>query len=359
MITVVTCTIGDSAGRLSVLLYELPRFTTMNYRHIVCDDGTLSQDLLRLQQDVCKEYAHVQWMSNAGPTWGISYNFNYALDQVTTPWALLCEDGFRPSMHWLETACDAIEKIGSRTWNGRRVGMMGMSTLEDWTLAAGRAIDTDLTPMDFLRQAPMSYEHFYGGWNDGWWSWPRLLPGFWATLAGDTSSWGSDLAYWRDIMRGGICDELSPADRQQAWQKWHGTGRWPRQRTAGCGWYPGPALILNLDAWRRVGKMRDGCTFFEGHLGTRMGINGFLSLVVETPPFLHQRSQGFRQAHLAATPRDHQDTVELFRRDFGHDHMDAPNVLASGVISVEEQQDIGRQLAEHPLDLPAGWERWA
>jgi len=52
-ITVVTCTLGDSASRLRVFLQDLHRFTKLKFRHIVCDDGTLNPTHREMQESVC------------------------------------------------------------------------------------------------------------------------------------------------------------------------------------------------------------------------------------------------------------------------------------------------------------------
>lgn len=368
-ITVVTCTIGDSAGRLEHLLAELRRFTSIGrrftsipFRQIVSDDGTLNAELVKKQQAICGRYPDCLWTQNGGPTWGISYNFNWALKYVDTPWAFLIEDGVRPSFGWLETALDFIAKIGEKKWGGYPVGMAGCTHLQDWTLAmAGMIKPNILSVMDFFRGHPLAYDHFYGPWNDGKICWPRMLPGLYKAITGGVpANWDSDVKVFADMLHNGFTwtdadKTIHPMEAEQRWIKFHGGRRWPDYRGASCGWYPGALLILNMEAFRKVGRMRDGCTFFEGHLGTRMGINGYLSLVLETPPFLHCPSQGFKQSYLAATPRHHRDTDEVFKEDFRHGFMDAPNVLASGRITVEEQRTINAALAEVPLDLPEGW----
>jgi hypothetical protein len=114
-----------------------------------------------------------------------------------------------------------------------------------------------------------------------------------------------------------------------------------------------------MEAWRKVGRFRDGCSFFEGHLGTRMGINGYLSLAYEGPPFLHTPSLGFKASGQGKEPRIHMDTAEVFRQDFqGFDNMDAPNRLSSAVVTLDEQRRINDQLAKVELYADAGWEKY-
>lgn len=359
-ITVCTCTVGDSALHLGTLLRDLRRFTKIPFRQIVVDDGTLSDQSRSSQWSICNRYG-AEWMENLGPTYGCSFAWNRCLDAVETPWAFCLEDGLRPSMSWLETALDFIDKIGNRTWIGHKVGMAGMASIQDWMLALG-AVWEEPGVMEVFHRSEASYRAFYGDWNDGYWCWQRLLPGMMRACRGDTSTWTNDVEQFRVLAVEGIqaLRDLHPLDVDQAWQKWRTTDHWPQKRTAFCGWYPGAFMLVNMDAWRRVGRFRDGCTFFEGHLGTRMGMHGYLSLCVEFPPFLHTPSLGFTAGPgQGKSPRLHLDTADVFKADFmGLSNMDAPNVLASAVVPIDKQIAINSELAKVELWMDEGWGRY-
>ncbi len=360
LLTVVTTTVGDSAGRLEHLCAELRRFTHLPFTQIICDDGTLSLDSRSKQRIIAGRHRDCLWTDNPGPTWGVSYNLNHALSLVKTPWVYLVEDGLRPSWWWLETAIDAIYKIGSKRWQGFPVGMIGFSHVQDWQLAMGKAIPTDRRVIEWYRHSTdLCYDHFYGPWNDGYWCWKRLIPGLIETAGSDQAGeLVNEMAVFRGILADGF--PSNPDPEQQRWLWWL-QGHWPLHRHAYCGWYPGAFMLVNMDAWRAVGKFRDGCTFFEGHLGTRMGMGGYLSLCCQSPLWLHQPNQGFKAQGQgqARSPCDHRDTDEVFRQDFqGLSHMDAPNVRANAVISLDVQRAVNEELKDVQLDLFPGWEAW-
>jgi hypothetical protein len=116
-----------------------------------------------------------------------------------------------------------------------------------------------------------------------------------------------------------------------------------------------------MDAWRKVGRFRDGCTFFEGHLGVRMHMNGYWSLILEGPPFIHYPSQGFSETDLAMNPRDHRDTRNLFLEDFGHDNMDAPNApdIITRIISEADRRQVNDELSKVVFAMEEGWNKYA
>ncbi len=359
LITVATCTLGPSGGRLDTYLGELRRFTALPFRQVVVDDGTESESSRMAQQMACDRHG-AEWFENPGPTYGISYAWNHALEQIRTPWAFCLEDGLRPSMGWLETAVDFVQRIGSKRWGPqqRRVGMAGFCHLQDWMLSLGDAWPGGRDVMDVFRGE--NEDFLASGWNDGLWCWSRMLPGMQRSINSEAAErWTNDVAIFRDLARGEVSPLIRhPTDIEQAWQKWRLDNHWPQRRQAWCGWYPGAFMLVNMEAWRRVGRFRDGVTFFEGHLGTRMGMNGYLSLCVEGPPWLHTPSLGFKASGVGKNPRHHDDTREAFVRDFGEDSMDAPNVLATGVVSIDEQMAVNAELAGVELFMDDRWKRW-
>lgn len=358
-ISVATCTLGDSASRLQTLLYELRAFTDIPFRQVVCDDGTLDLVDRNRQQWVCEAFG-ADWVECPGEPWGISYAWNHCLEQVRTPWAFCVEDGLRPGWGWLETALDFIDKVGSRRWQGHQVGMAGCSHIQDWNLAMAGV----WPGKDVMQVFRGDSERWGEPWNDGLWCWPRVLPVIELSCRGDTSAWTNDVEQFRQLVVGealGSPDDrpLHPSDVEQAWLKWNVRNRWPRRRTACCGWYPGAFMIVNMEAWRKVGRFRDGCTFFEGHLGTRMGVAGYLSLCLEFPPWLHCPSLGFKAYDVGRRPRDHRDTATVFREDFqGFDNMDAPNVLANAVVPLDVQRSVNEDLAAVELYARPEWREW-
>ncbi len=358
LLTVVTCTVGDSGDRLDLIAYDLHRFTRLPFRHVVCDDGSRAEFAAKQRRSA--EARGAKWVQNPGPKFGVSHNLNWALAHVMTPWVYLVEDGLRPPWGWLEVAVESIDKIGSKSWQGRPVGMMGFSHIQDWQLAMGGAIPTDRPLAEWYGQIHgPCYDQFFGMWNDGWWCWNRLLPGLVRACQGNRDGWPRDAVTFAELIETGMLDakQYHPNDYQQFLQHYRTHDRWPSRRVASCGWYPGAFMLVNMDAWRAVGKFRDGCTFFEGHLGTRMGMNGYISLCVESPPWLHRPSMGF-QAAPAESPRDHRDTEAVFREDFGLSYMDAPNVLANEVTPLDVQRKINEELAEAELTADDGWKKW-
>ena len=353
-LTVITPTLGDSASRLHVLLGELRRFTRTSFRQIVCDDGTASEDLQKQQWKVCRSHG-VEWIQNPGPVWGVSWNLNHAFSMVDTEWVFLIEDGLRPGMGWLDVALDFIDKIGNREWCDHKVGMCGFASLQDWTLALAGV----WPGKDVMQVFRGDCERFWEPWNDGYICWSRLLYGIMAACQGDTSAWQNDVREFLELTRGEMPQDLPLMEKAQRWMKWRLNDHWPQRRSAFCGWYPGAFGLVNMAAWRAVGKYRDGCSFFEGHLGTRMGMNGYLSLCVESPPFLHTPSLGFKASELGRKPRIHLDTATVFKEDFqGWDNMDAPNKLASAVVSLDTQAAINTELAKVQLAMVPGWEKY-
>jgi hypothetical protein len=267
----------------------------------------------------------------------------------------------RPSFGWLETGVDFVDRIGDKEWCGHKVGMAGFASLQDWTLAMAGVWPGVSAVEVFNGRRDNFYAGGSPGWNDGYMCWRRLNAGLAAACHGDTSLWTRDLLQFKALFLDQIDDMrrlLHPMDFEQAVQKWQLREHWPINRKATCSWYPGAFMLINMDAWRKVGRFRDGCTFFEGHLGIRMVTNGYLSLCVESPLFLHCPSQGFSAASQGKTPRDHRDVKTLFLEDFGYDNMDAPNELCNKIIPPDKQKEINSELAKVELSLTHEWSKW-
>jgi hypothetical protein len=361
LLTICTPTVGDSAARLDVFFSELRSFTRLPYHQIVCDDGTADDGARGRQRHTCVRHG-VEWMENPGPVYGVSYNLNALLGRVKTDWAFLLEDGLRPSYGWLEAAHSFIDLIGSRNWQGFPVGMAGTSHLQDWMLRLAGVIPSVYSAADFYSQKDPSglvNRDFYGPWNDGLLCWQRIAPGLCNALRQDLSGQPHEFALLRGVMFGEDAATAGkhPTEQQQLVQKFDHRNHWPSRRTAVPGWYPGAFMLINMQAWRDVGRFRDGCTFFEGHLGVRMGVAGYLSLVLEFPPWLHRPSQGFIASVHGKRPRDHRDTDTVFKQDFfGYDHMDAPNVLAGARVPLEAQRAVAEELSAIPISVVQEWE---
>ncbi len=374
LITVVTGTMGDSCGHINRQAFDLRAFTDLPFRQIVSDDGTIDEDQKERQRGICKVHSPtgtktpMQWTENPGNPWGISYNLNHALGMVETPWAFLVEDGLRPGMGWLETAVDAIRQIGNQEWCGHKVGMMGTASFEDWHLAMAGVLPSSMTFQEFCkRDYAECYSAFWGSarhpnWNDGLWCWKRMLPALRrACSREESSSWPPFVKRFQEIVLTGEEPEMSYAaglcpDRP-----------WPTRRTGGPAWFPAAFLILNMDAWRAVGRMRDGCTFFEGHLGIRMAQHGYLSLALEFPPWLHFPGMGFRLGNdrAAKTPRHHEacdgdNEKDILYRDFGCNgagHVDVYNLVYK-TFPQDLQDKITDEMAGVTLWMHPAWKRW-
>ncbi len=365
LVTVIGATIGNSCGHLNRQFFDLKEFTALPFERIICDDGTIDEDQKRRQFDVC--HAHfARWVEVPHPPYGISYAFNTAMEQVRTPWAFCVEDGLRPGWGWLETAVDAIEKIGMRKWCGHEVGMMGCASFEDWHLALAGILPTKRHFLDFYKRADAeTYSAFWGGadwpnWNDGLWCWKRLFPLFQAVCSRpEAKTWPEPVGYFKHVVDHGF----SPSGYKDI-------GRcparsWPTRRTGGCAWFPGAFMLVNVDAWRKVGRFRDGCTFFEGHLGIRMAQHGYVSLALEFPPWLHYAGMGFvcSAKGEGKTPRHHEPCEGpngLLLRDFGCDgpgHEDLYK-LVDRHFPQELQTAINEDLAQVELYADPHWEDW-
>jgi hypothetical protein len=372
LITVVTGTLGDSCSHLSRVLTEMRQFTRLPFRQIVSDDGTADPDVKRRQRAVCEAH-EAEWVENPGPTFGISYNLNYLFSQVKTPWAFLIEDATRPSMGWLETAMDALEKVGDRKWQGRTVSAIGMaSSFEAWHMACAHALPTDDNIPEFFNPNDKptfqrDYDAFWGSqnhphWNDGFWCWQRMHDGCLRSCEDHAAdNWPEIIRRtWRDPILRHEVGCMRMADVQNKWG-WTAKSGWPRTRTV-CTAPMGPSAwaLHNLDAWRSIGGFGQGVTFYEGHIGVRYSRAGFLNVNCECPPWLHWSGLAFRVKDQQRGPRHHEPTEVPFMRDFGcdgHEHGDLGR-YAQAQFRDGELDAISRELGEVQLHMVPGWERW-
>jgi hypothetical protein len=392
LITVVTTTVANSCGSLNRQMLDLRKFTKVPFRQVVCDDGTLSEEFKVAQRDVVKSHAGGEWFENPGPTYGVSYNLNAAFAQVNTPWAFCVEDGLRASQGWLETALDAVEKIGNRQWLHCPVGAIGTSWLQEWSLAIAGVLPTVSPVMDHVYK-PQTEPHsaFWGSkdhynWNDGYWCWKRILPG---TIAGcyttesDTWQTGTGPGDTRNFIREQVKsyeDFVKERDKRHGAMnpEWLrdvnnpgglGYATWPTDRRARCSWGASPFALINMEAWRQCGKWRDGCTFFEGHLGVRMAQHGYLWVYTQFPPWLHFAGMGFSRYEHAKT-RHHEpcETAEdgtggILYADFGcngknHVELFGPGGVVERTFPASMQRNLNEELAGVELWMEPGWKEW-
>lgn len=345
MITVVTPTVGRSARRLDVLLREMRAFTREPFEQIVSDDGTPDEDAVREQEEVCQKYGAIH-TRNLGP-FGLPGNLNHGMGQVTTPWGYIVEDGVRPSWGWLESVLSFLRKIEGRVFEGMAVGMVGVSHLEDYVLATAGAIPMP-HPDTFWETAkqqrtPEARECFYGDWNDGLWCWPRLLPGLRST----------------EGLSGVAKDVADRVQRDRAnYAACAGDGLWPLQRRCSVAYAPGGLLLVNMGMWRDLGRFRQGCNYYEGHLGIRLAKVGHLSLWMNGPPWLHSPSQGFSDSLTHEMYRlrkvDSLHIHDVFMEDFGFKNTTAGMPL----ISSERHRRANDLLALIEVDAVREWDRW-
>ncbi len=384
-ILVVTGTLGDSCSHLSRCLTELRQFTRVPFHQIVCDDGTADAGVKERQRSVC--HAHgAEWLENPGPTFGISYNLNFMFEEADKrgyEWVFLLEDAVRPGQGWLETAVDALQKLNSRSWGGKQVGAIGMtSSYEAWHLACAGALPTCLGINEFFDGNQKDtfracYDAFWGSanhphWNDGMWCWQRMHAGcLLASQDRKADGWPEIIRRtWRDpILRNEIGAMKWVAGESVAWQevqgKWgyQSQSGWPRTRGASWGYGPSAWGWHNLKAWRQAGRFRDGCTFYEGHLGVRLAKHGWLSVNCECPPWLHWSGLAFKVKDEQRTPRHHEPPDGpggILVRDFGvngPDHVDLAN-LARSYFGDGELDKINEGLRCIDLYRDPAWEKW-
>lgn len=341
LITVCTATLGNSSWeRLRVLLPELRRFTCISYCHIVSDDGTINDEAVQLQRQVSLDNNAFHYV-NPGP-YGVSFNLNFLLEKVKTPWAYLVECGLRPSMGWLEAAYAFIDQIHGKKFAGHEIGMVGVTHLQDWCCRLGGATPADASVMDWWQsnrpQSHIAHDQFWGNWNDGYWSWPRMQAYTEAACRSpESDSWYGEPAQTRDLVRQG---QFSFKDY------------WPKHRRPGIAWYPGAFALINMKAWREVGGFENEVTFFEGMFSVKAGLAGYVSLSLQAPPWLHRPSLCFSVADEGKFPRRHAGVNECFLAKFGVNFGQAPELI-NKVIDPTTQARINDELPEVPL-LP-GW----
>lgn len=368
LLTVVTATLGDSWEHLARQMEELRKFTSLPFNQIVSDDGTIDGAARRHQRDVVLSFPNTVWTMNPGPTYGLSYNLNHLLELVETPWAFVIEDAVRPSWGWLETAVDALEKVGLRKWGGRKVGALGLtSSFDHWELAVGGVLPGFLDPMEYFgRNSHETRRAFWShSWNDGLLCWPRILPFVkMACMADESNEWDEIVRRtWRDpILNGKFFEPSIDTDWRAriAHDRWPMTrGAWPTTVSAAWG-------LVNVDAWKKVGRYRDGAMFYEGHLGVRMAKHGYLNVNIRNPPWLHYPSMAFHSAGSmeGREPRHHEPDKgpdSVFLRDFGVQiHEEGPS-LTDYIWSQYEEGEIERIAQEMAsIDLYASplWKPW-
>lgn len=368
-VTVVTTTLGDSCTHLGRVLAELRQFTNLPFLQIVSDDGTLSADVRRRQREIVQSYPGASWTENPGPVYGVSYNLNHLFEQAKTPWVFLIEDAARPSQGWLETALDALEKIGRRTWQGRSVGAIGLSTaFEHWHLAAAGLLPGLSLTDCWGKHTHEAYRAFWEGvfHNDGLWCWQQMEPAV-RRVSREPSSeeWPEPVRRtWRDP----ILKNETSRDIYAGTGIWHEVygGSWPQVRRPYLNWRSCAWGLFNMEAWRKVGRWRDGCTVFEGHLGVRLAQHGYLTVNIDNPPWLHYPSLAFHAAARGEgrTPRHHEpcDGPEgILERDFGcngPDHLDLV-ALVRRQFQPGQWEAIVEDLAPIELYMDPAWKVWS
>lgn len=378
-VLVVTATLGDSCNHMNRSLLEMRRFTRLPFKQLVSDDGTADGRVKAHQREVVECHG-AEWTENPGPTFGISYNLNWLFESAERrgyEWVFLIEDSVRPGWGWLETALDALNRVGLKQWGpaGRRVGALGMtSSYEAWHLACAKALPSDLDLGYFFdcNNTPhfqACFDAFWGSpnhpeWNDGSWCWQRMHEGCLKSCTEPASeNWPPIIkTSWRDPIRRHDVGGMRWQEIQGAWG-YQSSGGWPRTRN--CGWSMGPSAwgLHYLPAWRDAGRWRDGCTFYEGHLGVRLAQKQWLAVNCECPPWLHWSGLAFRIQQHQRTPRHHEPTDGphgILERDFGangHDHGDLAK-LAASFYPAGELDEVNRELAGVSLHFEPEWQRW-
>jgi hypothetical protein len=371
LVTVVTGTLGDSASHLSRVLTELRAFTHIPFRQVVSDDGSARTEYVLRQRAVCEAHG-AEWTENPGPVFGISYNLNHLMRQIRTPWAFIVEDSVRPGWGWLETALDALHKVGLRDWQNRKVAAVGMaSSFEAWHMAAARVLPWGGLPEFFDTLTAQSYASFWGSseypehWNDGYWCWKRMEPGTYASCADHAAdSWPEIVRRtWRDPVLRREIGAMHWTQIPQGSYAWQHRSGWPATRGAAWSYGPSAWCLVRKEAWEDVGGFRDGCTFYEGHFGVKLARAGWLSINCECPPWLHYSGLATRIAHEQRGPRHNQSPDGpggALEQDFGvngPDHVDVAD-LARSYFRKGELDRINWELAGIDLYMDPGWEKW-
>jgi hypothetical protein len=272
------------------------------------------------------------------------------------------EDAVRPSEGWLETAMDAIEKVMARKWQGHVVGALGLaSSFDHWELAVAGLIPGALADY-FGRVSHETARDFWrDGWNDGLICWPRLLPKITEACASTkAASWPAIIqdTWRRPILSGKFLDDVNPTD----WQHRVTKDRWPQTRKAWPDTIARAWGLVNMDAWHKVGRYRDGCCFFEGHLAVRLAQAGYLCVNIHNPPWLHFPSMAFHAAaaEMGKTPRHNLPDRGLdgpFQHDFGIEP-DSIHEMAAQQFRPGEMEAIAEEMAAVELRADPAWHKW-
>lgn len=365
LLTVVTATVGDSWEHLNRSLEELRLHTNLPFRQIVSDDGTQDEQVKAHQREVVTGWG-AEWTENPGPVYGLSYNLNHLLSLCKTPWVFILEDAVRPGKGWLESAFDALTKIGTRNWGAYTVAGIGLiSSFDHWELEVAGLLPGNLgLPAYFGRCSHETARAFWASdWNDGLICWPRILPAVErACRAPEADAWPEILQKsWRQpILESAL---LRDEPRQALKMRW-GESEWPKRRTVWPSQTPGPWTLLRKDAFEAVGRFRDGCCFYEGHLGVRLAQAGLLSVNIDCPPWLHYPSMAFHaigHGGMAKLPRHLERDHDVFMHDFGCDGPDHYD-LAQLVFSLYPEgvwQRLTDRLREVEIYMDPAWEVWS
>lgn len=364
LLTVVTATVGDSWEYLETQMRELRQFTGISFQQIVSDDGTLHDYAKRAQERTVKNFSRAGWTENPGPTFGIGRNLNHLLSLVKTPWAFVIEDAVRPGWSWLETAVEAVSKIGMRKWQGRRVGGIGLiSSFDAWELEAAGLLDDHLGVNAYFGKASHeTIKRFLSLWNDGLICWPRIIEAVrTACLKSEADSWPALIQEtWRKpILEGNVSQGHLEAGLPR---KFLDT-EWPQVRRAWPAVSPGSWGLINVEAWRDVGGFCPDCSFYEAHLGIRMARKGYLSVNVDCPPWLHYPSLAFHAvAHeMGKTPRENRPDFGpngTFARDFSCETDDQLQTFMRGLYPADEFEAIRQEMAEVEIYADPAWKEW-
>jgi hypothetical protein len=369
LITVVTATVGDSQGHLHKSMTELRRHTSVPFTQIVSDDGTLDEGVKKQQRDVVQSFDRAAWTENLGPVYGISYNLNRLFYLAPTPWVFVLEDAVRPGQGWLETALDALEQIGMRRWGGHEVGGIGLvSSFDHWELEVAGLLPGHLGLAAYFGACTHeTIGTFWSDWNDGLICWPRLLPAIQAACRSpEAESWpGIIQETWRRPILAGE-QPGHPSQWFNHKSERYSDVHWPQARRAWPATTPGSWGLINKAAWLQVGRWRDGCCFYEGHLGVRLAQQGYVSVNINNPPWLHYPSMAFNaihNGHMGKQPRHHEPDNGphgIFERDFGcngEGHCELRDLVLRQY-TTEAKERMQDELAQVEIYMDPAWLRW-
>lgn len=246
---------------------------------------------------------------------------------------------------------------GEAAWGGRRIGMTGATSMDALHLAMAGVFGEDRDPENY-RQTTMSYrkqivDDFYGDWNDGLWNWDRLGPLLWDRFCKKSPTTPLECRF-RDLFHllDPPGDWNSPLFRERLAMivnPNHLGGFWPRRRYTSCSYHYGsPLALINMELFKKVGRFRDYCWLYEGHLAMRFGLAGYLVCVTDLPSWLHLNYQASYEAQTDAHHPRHQYVEEIFHKDFGCGTLEAAN-LVDKKISFSEQMKINKEFYKHPI----------